>query len=345
MTEKIKEFLPNLTSISVDPVFETKDLSINVIVKMLEGEQEILITKKGDGTKRRITLALLDYNSIGDTDIPNIFILDEADTHLHVKAQLELMNTMNKFISNGKQIVITSHSPFLINSCKPEQIRLLKNTNNQSQMTYLRRDEDVITLVKSLGIENMYLFFAKKIIIVEGETEEKFIPIMYNKLFGSNLYSNMIKVINAKGINNVPGFTSAILELINKENIFTLIDNDADETTLELIEKLSLNESNKFQVGIKEFEDSFEPETIYESWKVYVESCGKRIGEFWREDLITQKKDDCLREGKKFSSELRVLNSGSKKMDKISLGIALGNHCSEEKLDGNLKRLLYSLYE
>lgn len=345
MTQKIKEFLPSLTSISVDPVFETKDLSINVIVKLLEGEQEILITKKGDGTKRRITLALLDYNSIGDTNIPNIFILDEADTHLHVKAQLELMNTMNKFIDDGKQIVITSHSPFLNNSCKPEQIRLLKNSNNQSKMTYLRKDEDVITLVKNLGIENMYLFFAKKIIIVEGETEERFIPIMYDKLFGSNLYSNMIKVINAKGINNVPGFTSAILELINKENIFTLIDNDADDTTLELIERLNLDDSNKFQVGTKEFEDSFSPNTIYESWKVYVESCGKRIGDLWHEDFITQKRDECLRDGKKFSKELRVLNGGSKKMDKISLGIALGNHCSEEKLDETLRRLLHTLNE
>lgn len=345
MTTKIREFLPGLTRISVEPVFETKDLSINVVTKLLEGEHEILITKKGDGTKRRITLALLDYNSSGDSIVPNIFILDEADTHLHVKAQLELMNTMNKFINDGKQIVITTHSPFLINSCKPEQIRLLKNLNNQSQIKYLQRDEDVINLVKNLGIENMYLFFAKKIIIVEGETEEKFIPIMFDKLFGSNLYSNMIKVINTKGINNVPGFARAILELINKENIFTLIDNDADDTTLNLIERLNLEDSNKFQVGIKEFEDSFAPKTIFEAWKVYVESCGRQIGDLWHEDLITQKREECIKEGKKFSKELRELNSGSKKMDKIALGIALGNHCSEEMLDENLKKLLYTLNE
>lgn len=345
ITTKIKEFLPSLTRINVDPVFETKDLSINVIVKMLEGEHEILITKKGDGTKRRITLALLDYNSSDDTNIPHIFILDEADTHLHVKAQLELMNTMNKFIIDGKQIVITTHSPFLINSCKPEQIRLLKNINNQSDIRYLRRDEDVISLVKNLGIENMYLFFAKKIIIVEGETEEKFIPIMFDKLFGSNLYSNLIKVINAKGIYNVPGFARAILELIGKESIFTLIDNDGDDSTLELIDKLNLDDSNIFKVGTKEFEDSFAPKTIYESWKIYVESCGRQIGDSWHEDFITQKRDECIREGKKFSKELRELNSGSKKMDKITLGIALGNHCSEEELDGNLRRLFYSLNE
>lgn len=345
ITGKIQEFLPGLTRINVEPVFETRDLTISVLVKMLEGEQEILISKKGDGTKRRITLALLDYNNTGDPTIPHLFILDEADTHLHVKAQLELIITLNRFISDGKQIIVTTHSPFLINSCRPEQIRLLRNSRNESQVKYLNKEEDVISLFKNLGIENMYLFFAKKIVIVEGETEEKFIPIMFDKLFGSNLYSNLIKVINAKGINNVPGFARAILELINRENIFTLIDNDADEMTQELIEKLNLNQTNKFHVGSKEFEDSFAPNTIYEAWKSYVESCGRQIGDLWHEELIAQKRDECIRNGKKFSKELRELNSGSKKMDKITLGVALGKYCKEEDLDMNLRNLLYALYE
>jgi putative ATP-dependent endonuclease of OLD family len=180
---------------------------------------------------------------------------------------------------------------------------------------------------------------------VEGQTEEKFIPIMFDNLFGSNLYSNLIKVINAKGINNVPGFASAILELIGKENIFTLVDNDADETTIELIDQLTLDDTNKFTVGTKEFEDSFEPKTIYESWKKYVESCGRQIGNLWHEDLIAQKRNECIREDKKFSKELRVLNSGSKKMDKITLGMALGQYCPEDELDENLKNLLYALNE
>lgn len=341
--DKIQEFLPQLTEIAVTSDFEPKDLNINVSVKMLENGKEIPISKKGDGTKRRITMALLDYK-LNYHSGSSIYVLDEADTHLHVKAQLELINIMKGLAEDGKQIIITTHSPFLINTCKPQQIRLLRNINNETQTKYLRRDYQVDRLLRNLGIENTYLFFARKILIVEGETEEKFIPIIFENLFNSNLYSNLIKIINVKGIKNVPGFARAILELNNKNNIYALIDNDADEITSELINQLELDNDHIFKLGNKEFEDSFQPYTIYKCWKQYVESCGKEIGENWTEDNIRLKREECITNNTKFSKELRRLNIGcQKKFDKTTLGIALGEYCTKEELDENLCKLLYIL--
>ncbi|MDR3586889.1 MAG: AAA family ATPase [Desulfosporosinus sp.] len=341
--DKIKQFMPALTEIAVSSDFDARDLNINVQVKMLENDKEIFFSKKGDGTKRRITMALLDYHTT-DEEITPLYVLDEPDTHLHVKAQLELLDTIKGFISHNKQVIITTHSPFLINYSKPQKIRLLINKNNSTFVKSIGSDSDIDTLLRNIGIENIYLFFAKKIILVEGETEERFIPIIYERSFGMNLHSSLIKVMNVKGIKNVPGFARALLELITKDNIITLIDNDADETTQHLINELGLDPTQKFVVGTKEFEDSFDSDVIYASWNVYVKSRGGRIGEKWNPEGLKILKDDCIANGKKFSKILRELNSGgSKKLDKVTLGIALGEFCLEEHLPQRLKELFSAM--
>lgn len=347
ITKKIREFLPSLTEIVISSDFRLPDINIDVKVKFLESDKEILVNKKGDGTKRRITMALLDYkNEIqSEEEIGNnVYLFDEPDTHLHVRAQKELMNIIEKFGKSGRQVIIATHSPFIINSCKPKQIRLLTNINNVSTVKFMKRDEEIENLLRNIGIENIYLFFAKKILIVEGETEEKFIPIMFEKLFNSNLHSNLIKIINVMGIKNVPGFARALLELIDKDNIYVLIDNDIEETTSTLIKQLDLDETHIFKVGNKEFEDSFEASTIYRCWKKYVEERGKRVGDMWTKENIDKLKYECILNEKKFSDEIRKLNDGCViKLNKVNLGIALGEYCEEDELDVNLRELLWKL--
>lgn len=341
---KLQEFLPELSEVKVESEFQKKDLVINIAVKMMENEQEIFVSKKGDGTKRRITLALLDI----DDNAPQkegIYIFDEADTHLHVKAQRDLIHKLNE-ISNNNQVIVTSHSPFLIDSIKARQIRALENNNNQSRIKKLDDSTDIDRILRNLGIENTYLFFAKKILLIEGETEEKFIPAIIENAYNTNLHSNLIKVVNVKGIRNIPGFSSAMLELNNKSNIYILIDNDADEDTLELISKLDLSRDNIYTIGTKEFEDSFNHDDIYHAWKSYVERNGKKIGESWEPNKIEQVKNECKKDNLKFSDELKRLNCKcAEKFTKQKLGIALGEYCKKEDLDENLRELFDKLID
>lgn len=347
INQKIKEFLPSLTKIAISTELKLQDINIDVKVKFLENDKEILVNKKGDGTKRRITMALLDYKAEVESSKENegsIFLLDEPDTHLHVKAQKELMDIIQKFNKTGKQVIIATHSPFIINFCKPQQIRLLTNRDNTSSVKFIKKDEQIDELLRNIGIENIYLFFARKILLVEGQTEEKFIPIIFERLFGLKLYSNLVKIINVTGVTNVPGFARALLELVDKNDIFILVDNDIQEETIKLMNQLDLNEENIFRIGNKEFEDSFKANTIYTCWKKYVKEKGKRIGDMWTEENIKKLQDQCISDGEKFSEKIRELNSGCIiKLDKISLGIALGSYCEKDELDENLKKLLYKL--
>lgn len=350
--EKLKLYIKDLTDIRIQPEFEPKDLNFNAKVQFLENEREINIEKKGDGTKRRITMALLEYKKEekinNEEDDIQLYLLDEPDTHLHVKAQLELFNILKEFSVNGRQVIISTHSPFIINAVKPKQIRLVyQPVSNVSKIKTLNENRDLSDIIlRDLGIENTYLYFSKYILLVEGETEEAFIPKMYQKIHGITLKSDLIKIINVQGIKNIYGFSRAILELTNKENLYVLMDNDAQPETVELLDELELPEENTFIVGNREFEDSFSSEVIYEAWKKYIEDSGREIRDNsnWTIENIERLKNECTEdENKKFSSKLKTLSAGTKKFTKPIFGAALGDYCSEEQLPQPLKELLIKL--
>lgn len=346
--DKIKIFLKDLTEIRIEPVYQKQDLNIDARIKFLENGKEIDLQKKGDGTKRRITMALLEFKrdeSIISSDTTTIYLLDEPDTHLHVKAQIELLETLESFASQNNQIILTTHSPFIINHVMPRQIRMLiPSEQNKTTVKYIKSEIALENKVlRSLGIENTYLFFAKKLILVEGETEESFIPILYNRLKNRTLSSNLIKIINVKGINNIYGFAEGILQIHDKRNIFMLYDNDASDEVNEIIERLNLDENQKFRVGEKEFEDAFLSKSIFECWKIYHDMSGKACPNCWSIDTIESLKNECLNNGTKFSKELKRLNSGGKSMTKPLLGQVIAEHIEIEDIPEIVINLINTL--
>lgn len=345
--ERMQMFLTDLTEVKIEPVYQTRDLNIDAKVKFLENGREVSIDKKGDGTKRRITMALLEYKkeqSLLEHDTSTTYLLDEPDTHLHVKAQIEFLDTVKGFSRNGSQVILTTHSPFIINAVNPKQLRLLENHDNRSDVKYLRQEVDVADRVlRSLGVENTYLFFSRHIVIVEGETEEQFLPSYFLKRFGDTLSSSLIKVMNCKGITNIPGFARAILELHNPDDIHLLYDNDASPELSELIDKLDVPEQRKYVVGEKEFEDAFSDDALYSGWSQYLAGVEKEVPPGWNVEAISRLRANCQKNGGKFSKEIRSLNQGGKKMSKPVLGNALAEYLEDEQLPQRLLDLIQAV--
>lgn len=344
---RMQLFLKDLTEVKIEPIYQKKDLNIDAKVKFLEHGKEVSIDKKGDGTKRRITMALLEYKkeqSLIEHDASTIYLLDEPDTHLHVKAQLEFLDTVKGFAANGSLVILTTHSPFIINSVKPKKLRLLENNNNHSKIKYIKSDPEYADrILRTLGIENTYLFFAKHIIIVEGETEEQFIPSYFIKAFDETLSSSLVKIINCKGIPNIPGFAKALLEIHSPEKVHLLFDNDASPELTELIDRLQIPDDRKYIVGTKEFEDAFTDEALYTAWAAYLTSYEKEIPETWSVESIRKLRAECAENGKKFSKEIRSLNQRGKKMSKPIFANAIGQHLSDDDIPTRLLELVQAV--
>lgn len=344
---RMQLFLKDLTEVKIEPLYYKKELNIDAKVKFMEYGKEVSIDKKGDGTKRRITMALLEYKkeqALLEHDTSTIYLLDEPDTHLHVKAQIEFLETVKGFVENGSQVILTTHSPFIINSVKPKKIRLLENRNNHSKIKSIESNPDSADIIlRTLGIENTYLFFSKHIIIVEGETEEKFITSYFIRAFDETLSSSLVKMINCKGIQNIPGFSTALLEIHNSENIHLLFDNDASPELRELIDRLGIPDERQYVVGTKEFEDAFTDQALYSAWCAYLASIDKAIPETWTVDSIRDLRTQCAASGEKFSKRIRSLNQGGKTMSKPIFGNALGQHLDDADIPDRLLELIQAV--
>ncbi len=327
LEEKLKNFLHYHVQVVIEPILNENPISITFRTKFIDDTgKEIVFENKGEGTKRRITMGLLEFKmkeQNKDKDV-NIFIFDEPDTHLHIKAQRDLLEIFKRY-STEKQIILTTHSPFIINLIKPSKIRVfyLKNVNGYkftNAKTLSDRHSDVEKLLKNLGIENTILFFGRKILITEEETMKTFIEHLYYYLYNIDIYGDFIKIIVGRGVTDAPRLVKVIIEdfKYDTKQVMLIVDKDIEERNekdpihriLRELKKYGLDEEkNLFKIGKKEFEDAFEPEVIYEAWKIYVEKRGYDVSKNWVLENIRRVYRECLEKGKKLRKELKSLNA------------------------------------
>ncbi len=366
LEERIKDFLHQKVKLNIDFSFSESPLNIKFKTKFVdEYNNEISFENKGEGTKRRVTMALVEFKmkeEQRDRDV-NVFIFDEPDTHLHVKAQRELLALLNKHLEN-KQIIITTHSPYILNLLKPHQLRvceLAKSENNtiHTKIKGLNINE-VENLLRDLGIENLLLFFSRKILIVEGKTEKVFLDTFYEYHYKTPPYADFLKVIEGQGTTDVVRVVKVLINHLEyrPEQVFLMVDKDIDnrppnDPIYKIIDWLRNNgwheQTQLFKVGNKEFEDCFQPEHIYEAWKNYVEKKGKQVSASWTLENVNQAYQECVENDEKLRDKLQNLNSGCgvRFEHADSFPKALAEYFSEypDQLPEEIKSLLNSLRE
>lgn len=147
-----------------------------------------------------------------------IFVIDEPEAHLHPLAQRWLAKKMFQMAKDGLQIVLTTHSPFFINLEFLDSIYLVKKTDQtevfnvtaNSLAKHCRslggesaNEKTIIPFYSAHSTPNILNgFFANKIVLVEGPTEEFSLPI-YLETVGLNTLEKGIAIISVNGKGNL----------------------------------------------------------------------------------------------------------------------------------------------
>lgn len=151
-----------------------------------------------------------------------ILVIEEPEAHLHPLAQEWLARKIHQMAADGLQIVITTHSPHFIDLMGLEGLILVrKSSENATQICQLTKKQlvehclqtgshpqktSVDTILPFYANQStqeiLNGFFAKKIILVEGQTEQLALPVYLRKV-GLDVTQKGIEIIPVMGKGNL----------------------------------------------------------------------------------------------------------------------------------------------
>jgi CRISPR-associated exonuclease Cas4 len=207
------------------------------------------ITRKGHGLQRALIFALIkawskvlkqdreaslsEQVSEGSTrkaSKSTYFIFEEPELFLHPQAQRELFSSLVNLSKNESQVILCTHSSSFIDLEHHKSICIVKKENIENGTKVLQYVNDIFESseeTKSFNLsywinpERSELFFATKVILVEGQTDKTILPFIAKRL---NVFKYDYTIIDCGGKDSIHLY----INLLNKFKIKYLVVYDKD---------------------------------------------------------------------------------------------------------------------
>ena len=157
------------------------------------------------------------FSEFRDSSDRLILLLDEPGLGLHAAAQADLLRFIDKRLAPEHQVIYTTHSPFMINSKRPERIRTVEDVDQQGTKVtadWLSTSKDTLfPLQAALGYDlAQTLFVGPDNLVVEGPAD-----LVYFQVIGDYLASKgrtqldpRWVVVPVGGMDKIPTFVALL---------------------------------------------------------------------------------------------------------------------------------------
>ncbi len=213
------------------------------------------LTEKGHGIQRLALFSLLrTYNTFDfgkKTSESNIIIgIEEPEIYLHPPLKRATYNLLKQISEGNNQVVYTTHDSLFISVDNFDQIRLFRKSTEENPIT-VSHELNISKIIghykklygkdiDKLSIRHRFHhlidetknegFFAKKVILIEGETEKYALP-NYFRAKGLDIDTNRISIITTGSVDTI----SYLLLLFNEFRIpcYVIFDGDKPNNPVE----------------------------------------------------------------------------------------------------------------
>lgn len=228
---------------------------------------EVPLDDWGSGTINRtlVLLALFRARQIGDSEasaskITPVILVEEPESFLHPSAQAEFGRVLRDLAEEFKvQVIVTTHSPYLLNLKEPAANILLSRRTTYGQ---LRATECVDTsgdqwmapfgLALGLNVEEfkpwkaMMLAGADAILLVEGETDVEYFEMLRGEEHGESRLQFQGDIVSYEGTGSLNN--TVLLRFVKNRyrKFFVTFDLDAERQIEKSLQSLNLQKQEHY---------------------------------------------------------------------------------------------------
>ncbi len=252
------------------PSFDLSYLPFNITLG--DRKFNVPLDDWGSGTKNRtlVLLALFRARQIGDSEpsaakITPVIIIEEPESFLHPSAQAEFGRVLQDLAEEFQvQVIVTTHSPYLLNLKDPSSNILLCRRTTYRQL----RDTEIVDTSgdnwmapfgHALGLStdefrpwrSMLLTGADAILLVEGDTDKEYFEMLRDPCHGTDRLSFDGEIVSYEGTGSLSNVVLLRFVKNRHPKFFVTYDLDAAERVEKTLKSLQLERGTHYlPVGV-----------------------------------------------------------------------------------------------
>lgn len=237
--------------------FEVKSPKFDDLLKNFETSVDdgykTTASEKGDGMQRALMLAIIqayaEYRRENEKIKNFIFLIDEAELHLHPTAQRSLKNALIELSDKGDQVIITSHSSVLIaDEMTNQKIFKVEKIDKVTEISEIHEIEKPNIVYDLLGGNPSDLLLPRNFLLVEGTSDKLFIDTVIKRFYSNEKQIQVIPVWgDIEKANRVFDYLSSIFAPLNRSLYQSKV--------IILLDKIDSSKNNAFDEFLKKYPD------------------------------------------------------------------------------------------
>ncbi|MBF0852036.1 AAA family ATPase [Gluconobacter sp. R75690] len=241
-------------------------------INLKDKNVDMPIDEWGSGTQNRthILMAILRANKIKtaesiDEKITPIVLVEEPESFLHPSAQAEFGRVLRHLSEEfGIQIIVTTHSPYMLNQEEPSSnILLCRKTHRgklvESQIINTDGDEWMVPFSEQLGISPKEFALLRPIfgvdktksLLVEGPIDKEYFDFLTENDLNCDKLNKEIEVTPYGGKDTLKNTVLVKFLLSKFDKVFVTFDLDAERECSAALERAGIDKSDFCANGIR----------------------------------------------------------------------------------------------
>ena len=186
--------------------FESMDFYRLLELRVREFGTSIRATELGEGFQNALVLSILQAFEERKRK-GAILLIEEPEIFLHPQMQRSLYKTIRQ-IGKTNQVIYTTHSPHFVSIPEYDEVLMTRkgtDGTNVRKSTLPATEKRREKFLKEIEPERGELFFASRLLLVEGDTEKLALP-EYARRLGHDLDRSGATIVEVGGKRNLPDF-------------------------------------------------------------------------------------------------------------------------------------------